>query len=563
MSTDEQLSAIASGYTFSGGTVDLGVAMADGTPHPDVKVRLPLSMMNRHGLVAGATGTGKTKTLQSMAEQLSKNGVPVFLADVKGDLSGLAAPGQSSDKLTERTSAIGQEWTPTAFPVEFYALGGDGAGIPIRATISSFGPILLSRVMGLNDTQESSLQLIFHYADQNGLELYNLADLRAVIQFLTSAEGKQALADLGGLSKATAGVILREIVGLEANGMEKFFGEPEFDTSELIHTAADGRGIISALELTNVQSQPELFSTFLMWLLADLFQDLPEVGDVEKPKLVFFLDEAHLLFNGASKAFLNSITQTVRLIRSKGVGIFFITQTPKDVPTDVLGQLANRVQHALRAFTPDDQKALTATVKTFPKSAYDLETVLTSAGIGEAVVTVMTETGAPSPVAWTRMYAPQSLMGPAPEAITAAVAASPLTARYSTVVDSYSAFEKLSGAAAPDASADGAGASGAGAPAGDAGAGSGDFQPYGDGAAGKEQAKAEADARKEAERLAKEEAARLKVEERERQKRNEAIMRVGTNVASTLGREVVRSIFGTSRSKSRRGGGGLLGGLFG
>ncbi len=561
MSTNDQLSAIAAGYTFSGPTVDLGVAMADGAPHPDVKVGLPLSMMNRHGLVAGATGTGKTKTLQSMAEQLSKNGVPVFLADMKGDLSGLAAPGAPSEKLTERTAALGQQWTPTAFPTEFYALGS-GSGIPIRATISSFGPILLSRIMGLNTTQESSLQLVFHYADQNGLELYNLADLRAVIQFLTSAEGKQALADLGGLSKATAGVLLRELVGLEAAGMEKFFGEPEFDTADLIRTAPDGRGIISALELTDVQSQPELFSTFLMWLLADLFEHLPEVGDVDKPKLVFFLDEAHLLFNGASKAFLNSITQTVRLIRSKGVGIFFITQTPKDVPAEVLGQLANRVQHALRAFTPDDQKALTATVKTFPKSGYDLEAVLTSAGIGEAVVTVMTETGAPSPVAWTRMYAPQSLMGPAPEAITAAVSASPLTAKYGTLVDSYSAFEKLSGAAAPGGAAQGGAAQGEGAPAPSSGAGdTGDFRPYGSDSADKEQAKADDAARKEAERIAKEEAARAKADERERQKRNDAIMRVGTNVASTLGREVVRSIFGTSRG--RKGGGGLLGGLFG
>lgn len=564
MGTQDQLAAIASGYTFSGPSLKLGVAVADGQPQPEVQVGLPLAMMNRHGLVAGATGTGKTKTLQGMAEQLSAAGVPVFLADMKGDLSGLAAPGEPNEKLTARTEALGQAWTPTAFPVEFFSLGGDGEGVPVRATISSFGPILLSRVLDLNETQESSLQLIFHYADQNGLELYNLADLRAVIQFLTSAEGKAALEGLGGLSKATAGVILRKLVGLEAEGMDKFFGEPEFDTADLLRLAPDGRGIISALELANVQSQPQLFSTFLMWLLADLFEDLPEVGDIDKPKLVFFLDEAHLLFNGASKAFLQAITQTVRLIRSKGVGIFFITQTPKDVPAEVLGQLANRVQHALRAFTPDDQKALTATVKTFPKSAYDLETVLTSAGIGEAVVTVMTETGAPSPVAWTRMFAPQSLMAPAPAAITAGVASSPLTPKYGTAVDSYSAFEKLSGQAAA-----GQGASGENADGGPAGAladsaGAGQFTPYGEAADSVAADKdAEREAKKEAERLAKEEAARLKAEERERQKRNDAIMRVGTNVASTIGREVVRSIFGTSRSRSRRGGGGLLGGLFG
>ena len=359
-------------------------------------------------------------------------------------------------------------------------------------------------------------------------------------------------------------MILREIVGLEAEGMDRFFGEPEFDAAEFLRTAEDGRGVISVLELSTLQSKPQLFSTFLMWLLADLFQDLPEVGDADKPKLVFFLDEAHLLFTGASKAFKESIAQTVRLIRSKGVGIFFITQTPRDLPAEVLGQLANRVQHALRAFTPEDQKALTATVKTFPKSGYDLESVLTSAGIGEAVVTVMTETGAPSPVAWTRMFAPRSLMGPAPEAIDAVVAASPLMPKYATVVDSYSAFEKLSGQAGPSAAAGAAGgeagaagASGAGA----AGAGaSGAAGADGSGAASSAQERKEAE--RAAREQAKEEERRRKEEERERRKRNDAMMRVGTNVASQIGRELVRGIFGTSRSRSRKGRGGF-GGLFG
>ncbi len=564
MTHEEQLAQISSGYRFDGPTLRLGAAMSEGQPHPEAVVGLPLSMMNRHGLIAGATGTGKTKTLQLMAEQLSDAGVPVFLADVKGDLSGLAAPGQPNEKLSARTAALGQEWTASSFPTEFCSLGGEGKGVPIRATIQSFGPLLLSRVMDLNATQESSLQLIFHWADQQGLELYNLADLRAVIQHLTSAEGKEALAQLGGLSKATAGVILREIVGLEAEGMDRFFGEPEFDAAEFLRTAEDGRGVISVLELSTLQSKPQLFSTFLMWLLADLFQDLPEVGDADKPKLVFFLDEAHLLFTGASKAFKESIAQTVRLIRSKGVGIFFITQTPKDLPSEVLGQLANRVQHALRAFTPEDQKALTATVKTFPKSGYDLEQVLTSAGIGEAVVTVMTETGAPSPVAWTRMFAPRSLMGPAPEAVDAVVAASPLMPKYATVVDSYSAFEKLSGQAGPGAAAGAAGgeagaagASGAGA----AGAGaSGAAGADGSGAASSAQERKEAE--RAAREQAKEEERRRKEEERERQKRNDAMMRVGTNVASQIGRELVRGIFGTSRSRSRKGRGGF-GGLFG
>lgn len=463
--------------------------------------------------------------------------MPVFLADIKGDLSGLAAAGEPNEKLSARTQALGQDWQPTAYPAEFFTLGGEGTGVPIRATISSFGPILLSRILDLNSTQESSLQLIFHYADQNGLELYNLADLRAVIQFLTSDAGKEALANLGGLSKATAGVILRELVALEADGMDKFFGEPEFDSSEFLRTAADGRGVINILELANLQSKPQLFSTFLMWLLADLFQDLPEVGDADKPKLVFFLDEAHLLFNGASKAFKEAITQTVRLIRSKGVGIFFITQTPKDVPADVLGQLANRVQHALRAFTPDDQKALTATVKTFPKSEYDLAQVLTGAGIGEAVVTVMTEKGTPSPVAWTRMFAPQSYMGPAPEALASVVAASNLTARYGTLIDSYSAFEKLnetqSKAAEEAAAAEAAAQAQKEAEA----------QAKEDERLRKEEEKRLAAEAREAERLRKEEEKRLEAEEKARQKRNDVIMREGTKIVG----QIVRSLFGTRR----------------
>ncbi|MGG5175673.1 helicase HerA-like domain-containing protein [Pseudarthrobacter sp. J1763] len=447
--TAEKLATIQQGYTLEGPTIELGVALIDGELHKDAPVRLPLSMMNRHGLVAGATGTGKTVTLHMMAEQLSTAGVPVFLADIKGDLSGLATAATGSEKLKARTDSLGQDWSGKTFPVEFLALGGDGNGIPVRATITSFGPILLSRVMELNATQESSLQLIFHFADQKNLELIDLKDLRAVIQYLTSDEGKDELAQLGGLSKATAGVILRELVNLEAQGMGPFFGEPEFDTAELLRTAPDGRGVVTCLELPTLQTKPMLFSTFLMWLLADLFEDLPEAGDLDKPKLVFFLDEAHLLFNGASKAFLDAITTTVRLIRSKGVGIFFVTQTPKDVPSEVLGQLANRIQHALRAFTPEDAKALKATVSTFPVSDYDLEEVLTSAGIGEAVITVMNEKGAPTPVALTRLCAPESVMGPSTdELVKSTVAGSSLLSKYGTAVDNVSAFEKLAGQAA-------------------------------------------------------------------------------------------------------------------
>ncbi|MGW4224021.1 helicase HerA-like domain-containing protein [Streptomyces bauhiniae] len=330
---------IAAGYAFTGPALDLGALLWDGVCHPDAQVRVPLPMLNRHGLVAGATGTGKTKTLQLIAEQLSAQGVPVFLADVKGDLSGIARPGQGGERVSTRAAETGQSWSAEGFPVEFLALGGIGHGIPVRATVTSFGPVLLSKVLGLNRTQEQSLGLIFHYADTKGLELVDLKDLRAVVAFLTSDEGKPELKGIGGLSTATAGVILRSLTAFEAQGMADFFGEPEFDTAGLLRLAPDGRGLVSVLELPAVQDKPQLFSTFLMWLLADLFHDLPEVGDADKPKLVFFFDEAHLLFHDASDAFLDAITQTVRLIRSKGVGVFFVTQTPKDVPSDVLGQL--------------------------------------------------------------------------------------------------------------------------------------------------------------------------------------------------------------------------------
>ncbi|MCE1177951.1 MAG: DUF853 domain-containing protein [Micrococcales bacterium] len=438
------LDEIRSGYAFEGPALDFGAAVVGGAAHPDLPVRIPLSAMNRHGLVAGATGTGKTKTLQLMAEQLAGQGVPVFMADIKGDLSGMASPGEANDKVTARASDVGQQWQATAYPTEFLSLGGQGAGVPVRATITDFGPILLAKVLGLNDTQESSLGLVFHYADSKGLPLVDLKDLREVIQLLTSAEGKEELKALGGLSKATAGVILRELIAFSDQGADVFFGEPEFDTADLLRVTADGKGIVTCLELPGVQDRPVLFSTFLMWLLADLFEDLPEVGDVDKPKLVFFFDEAHLLFNEASKDFLDAIQQTVRLIRSKGVGVFFVTQSPKDVPADVLAQLGNRVQHALRAFTPDDAKALRAAVKTYPHTAYDLEKLLTELGTGEAVITVLSEKGAPTPVAWTRMRAPQSLMAPSPATVVdQIVRSSQIAAKYATAVDRDSAYEML------------------------------------------------------------------------------------------------------------------------
>ncbi|GAA4391102.1 helicase HerA-like domain-containing protein [Brevibacterium sp. NPDC049920] len=438
------LEAIRTGYTFDVPALDLGSAIDGDTVVTEARVRLPLGMLNRHGLVAGATGTGKTVTLQVLAQAISDAGVPVFAADMKGDLSGMATPGEGSEKLLARTSANGQDWAPAASPVEFLALGGEGTGVPLRASVTSFGPLLLSKVLELNDTQESVLGLLFHYADAQGLALLDLKDLKAVLTHLTSDEGKAELKSIGGVSSASVGVILRSIANLEAQGADVFFGEPEFDIADLLRTAEDGRGIVSMLELPAVQNRPALFSTFLMWLLAELFETLPEVGDPEKPALVFFFDEAHLLFRDASKAFLDSVAQTVRLIRSKGVGIVFVTQSPTDVPDEVLAQLGSSIQHALRAHTPKDAKALKATVETFPITDFDLGALLTGLGTGEAVVTVMDPDGSPTPVAPTRVFAPASRMGPTDAPVMEQmVAGSPLQAKYGEAIDRESAHELL------------------------------------------------------------------------------------------------------------------------
>ncbi len=457
--SDDFATTIAAAYAAQGPAITLGHGVHGGAVANDAPVQVPLAMMNRHGLVAGATGTGKTKTLQGMAEQLSAAGVPVVIADIKGDVSGLAAPGEAGGPAEQRMADLGLPFAPASFPVEFLSLGGIGPGIPVRATVSDFGPQLLAKVLEANETQEQSLELVFHYADSKGLPLLDLSDLRALLTFLDSDEGTAELKGIGGVSSATVGVLLRALVGLETGGGTEFFGEPQLEIADLMRTAPDGRGVVSCLELAAVQDKPRLFSTALMWLIAELFEGLPEAGDLPKPKLVFFFDEAHLLFDGASKAFRQSVEQTVRLIRSKGVGVFFVTQTPKDVPADVLGQLGNRIQHALRAFTPDDAKALKATVSTFPKSEfYDLTELLTSMGIGEAAVTILDEKGVPTPVVHTRMVAPASRMAPADD-IDGAAKASPLHAKYGTRVDAQSARELLAArvaAAAAPAAPDGA-----------------------------------------------------------------------------------------------------------
>jgi DNA double-strand break repair helicase HerA and related ATPase len=446
------------------GALVLGAPLYAGECQPEPLVSLPLAMTNRHGLVAGATGTGKTKTLQLLAEQLSAAGVPVFLADLKGDLSGVAVPGEASDAVAQRAKETGFAWKPGACPVELLSLTG-ARGAQIRATVSSFGPLLLGKVLELNDTQESVLALVFKYCDDRGLELFDFADLRAVLQHL-SGPGAGDLASYGGMSKQTVGVLLREMVELEQQGALAFFGEPELDLDDLLRKAPDGRGIVSVLELSDVQDKPALFSTFMMWLLAKLQSHLPEVGDTPQPKLVFFFDEAHLLFRNASAAFLSEVGQVVRLIRSKGVGVYFVTQSPKDVPQDILGQLGHRIQHALRAFTPDDEKALRAAARTFPKSDfYDVERTLTSLGIGEALVTVLGPTGVPTPPFATRLVPPGSRMGPLTELELRGCLATAQVQKYAKAIDRDSAKEKLERAdASAAASAPAAAARGGKAP---------------------------------------------------------------------------------------------------
>mgnify|MGYP001016751283 CR=1 FL=1 len=536
---------VRQGYSFTSPSMRLGAFLDGDTPVPGAPVGIPLGLMNRHCLVAGATGTGKTRTLQLMAERLSEAGVPVFVTDIKGDLTGLAQAGTSSEKLLARCASIGQDWEGKAFPTELLTLGGRGEGVPIRTTITEFGPLLLSRVLGLNDTQASALQLIFHWADGQQLALIDLKDLRSVIDYLTNNdEGKEELKGIGGVSPATAGVILRELAALEASGGDVFFGEPAFNIADLMRVSMDGRGVISSLELPDLGSQGALFSTFLMWLLAELFETLPEVGNPDKPKLVFFFDEAHLLFTDASKQFLQAVVQTVRLIRSKGVGIVFVTQSPTDVPDEVLAQLGSRVQHALRAHTPNDAANLKKAVSTFPTSPLDLTEVLTSLGTGQAVVTVLDEKGRPTPVAPTMLDAPAAVMGPADPGVCSIINSSPLLSRYRDAVDSESAFELMQARLADAAKA------------------------AEERAAEAQRQLEEAKAQKEAEKqAAKEEAARQKelerlqreVEKAEERKRREAekaeerraratqrvIESTVKSVGTTAARSLTRSILGT------------------
>jgi DNA helicase HerA-like ATPase len=435
---------IKTSYTTNGESIYLGAGILDGEIIAAAEVNLSLKMMNRHGLIAGATGTGKTRTLQLIAEQLSDAGVPVFMLDVKGDLSGLNQAGFTNPKIEERAGALNINYSPSGFPVELYSLSGK-KGAQMRASVLEFGPVLLSKILGLNETQSGVMAVIFKYADDNKLQLVDLDDLKKVISYLSGGPGAAEIKEsYGSISGSTSGTILRKIVTIEQQGLAQIFGEKSFDIQDMF-SRVDGKGVISLLNISDVQNQPVLFSTFLLSLLAEIFYTMPEAGDIEKPKLVFFFDEAHLLFKDSQKAFLEQIETIIRLIRSKGIGVFFCTQSPMDVPDTVLGQLGNRVQHALRAFTPNDVEALKKTVNTYPRSEfYEIDRVLTSLGTGQALITVLNEKGIPTEVVATHLSPPRAIMGPMSEAdCDTLMQSSSLYQKYQEVIDPISAYDIL------------------------------------------------------------------------------------------------------------------------
>ncbi len=444
MSRESFIASMNASYSSPGATIYLGAGVLEGQIIAEAKINVPLRMMNRHGLVTGATGSGKTRTLQLMAEQLSAAGVSVFMPDMKGDISGMAKEGAVNDKIKERVSALGIQYTPSGFPVELYSLSGK-VGAQMRATITEFGPVLLSKVLELNEVQSSVLMILFKYADDKQLPMVDLKDLKKVLSYLSEGEGAKEIKDnYGKISGATSGTILRKIAALEQQGVDKIFGEKSFDIDDLMEKI-DGRGVISLLNVSDAQQQPAIFSTFMLALLAELYQSLPEAGDLDKPKLVFFLDEAHLLFKDAPKAFMDQIEQVIRLVRSKGVGIFFCTQMTQDVPPSVLSQLGNRVHHVIRAFTPNDVKDLKETVKTFPKSTfYDIEKQFTLLGIGQAFITVLNEKGIPTETVVTHLAPPASFMGPlTQQEYQSQLDGSDMFKKYKDAIDPKSAFEIL------------------------------------------------------------------------------------------------------------------------
>ncbi len=435
---------IQQGYTHKGESITLGAAMLNGQADATCLVKLPLKTFNRHGLIAGATGTGKTKTLQMIAEELSKKSVPVLVMDIKGDLSGIAIPGTINDKITERYQSLGLEWNAAACPVEFLTLN-NGKGTRLKATVSEFGPILLSKILGLNDTQGGFVSLLFKYCDDHELPLLDLKDLTKVIQYISN-EGKATIEkDYGKISTTSTGTILRKVIELQQQGGDTIFGEPSFDVLDLMRINEQGLGYVSVLRVNELQDKPKLFSTFMLCLLAELYAKLPEEGDLDQPKLCLFIDEAHLIFNEASKELLDQIETVIKLIRSKGVGIFFITQNPTDVPAPVLSQLGLKVQHALRAFTAADRKSIKQSAENFPESEfYKIDEMLTQLGMGEALITGLNEKGIPTPLAATLLCSPSSRMNIlTDDEIDSICAKSAIARKYNQDLDSHSAYEIL------------------------------------------------------------------------------------------------------------------------
>ena len=438
------IQAIKDGYTFKGESVKIGAAVLDGAVVPEAGIYLPLKTMNRHGLIAGATGTGKTKTLQMISEYLSDASVPVLVMDIKGDLSGIAAIGAGNDKLKDRYQKLSMEYKPALFPAELMTLTGQ-KGVHLRATVSEFGPVLLSKILELNDIQGGVVAMIFKYCDDTQLPLLDLKDFIKVLQYIGD-EGKAELEKTyGKISTTSTGTILRKVIELQQQGADIFFGERSFEVEDLMRISDDGRGMISVLRVTDLQDKPKLFSTFMLQMLAELYASSPEEGDLDKPKLVLFIDEAHLIFNEASSALLQQIETIVKLIRSKGIGIFFCTQNPMDIPASVLAQLGLKVQHALRAFTAADRKVIKQTAENYPETEYyKTEDLITQLGIGEALVTMLNEKGIPTPLAHTMLCAPRSRMDILTEDEMDAInGRSKLVAKYNKAVDSESAYEIL------------------------------------------------------------------------------------------------------------------------
>lgn len=435
---------IDSAYTFEGDSIIMGTAMLGDEPLEKTLVKLPLEMLNRHGLISGATGTGKTKTAQILAEQLANKGVPSLMMDMKSDLSGIAVPGSNNKHIEWRHGKIGIPFEPAGSPVEFLSIS-EQPGVRMRSTVTEFGPILLSKIMRLNDTQQSVITILFKYCDDRKMPLIDLKDLRDMLQY-ASTEGKEEIEkNYGYVSPASIGAIMRKVIELQSQGADKIFGEPSFEVTDLLSTNEDGKGIVHVLRLLDIQSRPKLFSTFMLQLLAEIYTTFPEEGDLEKPKLAIFIDEAHLVFEEASKVLLDQIEMIIKLIRSKGVGIFFITQNPTDVPSDVLSQLGLKIQHALRAFTAKDRKAIKLVAENYPITEhYQVEKVLTELGIGEAFITALNEKGRPTPLVRTLLRAPQSRMDVLTETeLETLIAQSKLIPKYNVDIQKDTASEKL------------------------------------------------------------------------------------------------------------------------